>query len=94
MAKTLDNTGIGVSQQLVNTESTIIRHPDSVEQEQNGYDLGTAEDTANQKISQQITKDKGEREGVEASPPNGVLHSFHARGARWGGNWGLFFSHS
>jgi hypothetical protein len=30
MAKTLDNTEIGVSQQLFNTESTTIQHPDSV----------------------------------------------------------------
>jgi hypothetical protein len=39
MAKTLDNSGIGVSQQLVNTHSTTIQHPDSVRQSENGDKL-------------------------------------------------------
>ena len=39
MAKTLDNTGIGVSQQLVNIDSKIIQHPDPIGQTQNSYKL-------------------------------------------------------
>ena len=82
MAKTLDNTSIGVSQQLFNINSTTLQQPDPVENSENGHKPSQTSITASHKISQQITKDKGEREGVESSSPNGVLHSSRAGGAR------------
>jgi hypothetical protein len=75
MAKILDNICIGVSQQLVNTHPTIIQHPDSFKQIQNGYNSKLARHTAYKKISQHLSGEKGEREGLESSPPNGVLQT-------------------
>jgi hypothetical protein len=75
MAKTLDNTRISVSQQLFNTDSTTIQHSDSVGQSENGHKLDMASNLALHKISQQTTGEKGEREGLESSPPNGVLQN-------------------
>ena len=75
MVKTFDNNGIGVSQQLVNIDSKIIQHPDTVGQTQNSYKLDIKINTASPKISQHFTVQKREREGVKSSPPNGVLQT-------------------
>ena len=75
MAKTPDNNGTGVSQQLVNTHPTTIQHPDPVGQAQNGCNLDYIGDTASNKIIQHFSVEKGEREGTKSSPPNGVLQN-------------------
>jgi hypothetical protein len=75
MAKTLDNNGIGVSQQLFNIDPTTIQHPEPVGQAQNSYKLGITSNTADKKISQQLSDTQGERGGLESSPPNGVLQN-------------------
>jgi hypothetical protein len=75
MAKTLDTTSIGVSQQIFNTESTTIQHPDLVENHENGHKPDQTRNSAPHKISQQLPKKKGEREVVKPSTPNGVLHN-------------------
>jgi hypothetical protein len=75
MAESIDNTSIEVSQQLFNTESTTIQHPDPVEHSENGYKSDSTINVADQKISQQLPKKKGEREVVKPSTPNGVLHN-------------------
>jgi hypothetical protein len=75
MAKTLDIIEAKDSQQLFNTESTTIRHPNPVGQVQNGHNRCQTSDTAHNNISQQITKSKGGREGSKPSTPNGVLQT-------------------
>ena len=73
MTKTLDNTWIGVSQQLVNSDSTIIQHPELVGEPQNGHKLCQEANTAHHKISQHPSGEKGEREGFKSASPNSVL---------------------
>jgi hypothetical protein len=75
MAKSLDNISIEVSQQLFNIQSTTFQHPDSVESSQNAHKPCQTTNIAYHKISQQLSRKKGEREGTESSPPNGVLQN-------------------
>jgi hypothetical protein len=75
MPKTIDNTSIGVSQQLFNINSTTLQQPDPVEHSENGHKPCQTGDIASNKISQQLPEKKGEREGVESVPPNGVLQT-------------------
>jgi hypothetical protein len=74
-SKTLDKSAIDVSQQLFNIDSTTTQHPDPVESSQNGHKPYQTNDTAHNKISQQLSESKGEREVVKPSTSNDVLYN-------------------
>jgi hypothetical protein len=54
-----------VSQQLFNTDSTTIQHPEIVDKTESPHNGDGEIDTSAQQVIQQTTKDKGERVGVE-----------------------------
>jgi hypothetical protein len=61
MAKTLDNTWIGVSQKLFNINFTTLQQPDPAESSGNGHKPCQTSIAASYEISQQPTGEKGER---------------------------------
>ncbi len=63
MAESIDGEGLEDSQQIVNTSSTEVQHPDFVEEVEDGCNSNTAVSSSDIEFSQQPTTEKGEREG-------------------------------
>jgi hypothetical protein len=74
-AETTAGNGEEVSQQLVNTDSTVIQHPLDVDNKENDSIVDSLKDVENQPVIQHTAKDEGERGGVQQAQSESILQT-------------------
>jgi hypothetical protein len=75
MAETISQKELELSQHLVNTNSTVIQHPQNVDKTENDSIVDSVKDVENQQLIQHTTKDEGERGCVEQTQSEDILQT-------------------